>query len=399
MMDSCMYRLFLLIFFVFLLDCGKDLSPFGGPPSISPLQARIKPEWPTLDWKETKPESVGVSGEKLKLVGEYAFARTGDETDRKGKRTDALLIIRNGKIIFEQYARNFTKESTHLTWSVSKSIIQALYGITIKNGLIKLDDPGYYHFESLGKDEAHKKITIRHLLNMSSGLDGEEGYESGPLKSSVIAMLYTRGRKDMGEFCSELPLRAEPGTQVYYSSCDTNILSAILKKVYGQEAYEDLVYTKLFGTLGIKDAPFEQDGSGTFVGSSYLYLTARDLAKIGYLYLNDGVWEGNPLLPEGWVDFTRTPAPGYKTTPYSEDLSQDNYTSHWYANTGVPDRGIPEPWPDAPKDTFAGLGHWGQMLYVIPSLDIIIVRYGDDREKGTFSKNELLKLVKESVIR
>ncbi|TGN19459.1 serine hydrolase domain-containing protein [Leptospira idonii] len=393
-----MRKLVVGLFCLLFLQCGKDLSPFGGPPEISPLPPRIKPEWPTAEWKVAKPESVGISGEKLKLVSDYAFLRTGDETDRKGRRTDALVVIRNGKIILEQYARNFDQNSLHLTWSVSKSIIQALYGITVKNGLVKLDDPGYYHFEPLAKDEAHKKITIRHLLNMSSGLDAEEGYESGPLKSSVIAMLYTRGRKDMGQFCSELPLRAEPGTRVYYSSCDTNILSAILKKVYGKEAYEELPYTKLFAPLGIKEATFEQDGSGTFVGSSYLYLTARDLAKIGYLYLNDGVWEGNRLLPEGWVDFTRTPAPGYKTTPYSEDLPQDNYTSHWYANTGVPERGVPEPWPDAPKDTFAGLGHWGQMLYVIPSLDIIIVRYGDDREK-TFIKNDFLKLVKESVVR
>ncbi len=389
-------------FFVFslllLLQCGKDLTPYGGAPEVAKLPERVKPEWPTATWKETKPETVGISGEKLKLVEEYAFQRTGDDKDRKGRRTDALVIIRNGKIIFEKYARNFSKDSLHLTWSVTKSIIQTLYGISIKNEILKLDDPGYYHYEPLGKDEAHKKITIRHLLNMSSGLEAEEGYESGPLKSSVIAMLYTRGRKDMGAFCSSLPIRSEPGTQVYYSSCDTNILSAILKNVYGKDVYNDLPFKQLFEPLGIKQATFETDGSGTYVGSSYLYLSARDLAKIGYLYLNDGVWENNRMLPEGWVNFTMTPAPGYKTTPYSEDLPNDNYTSHWYANTGVPERGVPEPWPDAPKDTFAASGHWGQMLFVIPSLDIVIVRYGDDREKA-FIKNEFLKLVKESVIR
>ncbi len=381
-----------------LLNCGKDLSPYGGAPEVSNLPIRVKPDWPTVDWKETKPEFVGISGDKLKLVEDYAFERTGDEKDRKGRRTDSLVIIRNGKIILERYARNFKKESLHLTWSVSKSIIQTLYGISIKNELLKLDDPGYYHFEELGKDEAHKKITIRHLLNMSSGLEAEEGYESGPLKSSVIAMLYTRGRKDMATFCSSLPIRSEPGTQVYYSSCDTNILSAILKNIYGKDVYNDLPFKQLFEPLGIKNATFEQDASGTYVGSSYLYLSARDLAKIGYLYLNDGVWENKRLLPEGWVTFTMTPAPGYKTTPYSIELPEDNYTSHWYANTGIPERGVPEPWPDAPKDTFAASGHWGQMLFVIPSLDIIIVRYGDDREKA-FNKNEFLKLVKESVIR
>ncbi len=393
-----MQKIFIYLSLLLLIQCGKDLSPYGGAPEVSSLPLRQKPEWPTDGWKETKPETVGVSGDKLKLVDEYAFQRTGDDTDRKGRRTDAVVIIRNGKIIYERYARNFDKDKLHLTWSVSKSILQAMYGIAIKNDVLKLDDPGYYHFDTLGKDEAHKKITIRHLLNMSSGLDAEEGYESGPLKSSVIAMLYTRGRKDMGTYCSGLPLRAEPGTQVYYSSCDTNILSAILKNVYGKDEYNDLPFKQLFAPLGIKNATFEQDASGTFVGSSYLYLTARDLAKIGYLYLNDGVWEGNRLLPESWVNFTMTPSPAYKTTSYYEDLPKDNYTSHWYANTGIPERGVPEAWPDAPKDTFAALGHWGQSMYVIPSLDMIIVRYGDDREK-MFIKNDFLKLIKESVIR
>lgn len=390
--------LILILTLPLLTYCGKDLSPFGGPPEISEVKPRIKPEWPTVDWKVVNPESVGVSSEKLKLVEEYSFLRTGDETNRKGRRTDAIVIIRNGKLIYENYARNFDKDKIHLTWSVSKSILQTMVGISVKNGLIKLDDPGYYHYEPLAGSESHKKITIRHLLNMSSGLSAEEGYESGPLKSSVIAMLYTRGRKDMGKFCSELSVRSEPGTHVYYSSCDTNILSALLKKIYSKEDYDNLPYKKIFEPLGIKTATFEQDGSGTFVGSSYLYMTARDLAKIGYLYLNDGIWNGERLLPEGWVTFTRTPAPGYKTTPYSDDLAEDNYTAHWYANTGVPERGIHEPWPDAPKDTYAASGHWGQMLFVIPSLDLVIVRYGDDREKA-FIKNEFLKLIKESVIR
>lgn len=393
-----MKQILIFIFVLFTIHCGKDLSPFGGEVNVQALPKRLKPEWPIPNWKIVTPESVGVSSAKLKLAEEYAFTRTGDETDRKGRRTDALVILRNGKLIYEKYARNFNEEKVHLTWSVTKSVLQTMYGIAVKQGLIKLDDPGYYHYEPLSRDESHKKITIRHLLNMSSGLAAEEGYESGPLKSSVIAMLYTRGRSDMGNFCANLPLRAEPGTQVYYSSCDTNILSAILKKVYGKEEYDKLPFEKIFQPLGISNVTFERDGSGTFVGSSYLYLTARDLAKIGYLYLNDGVWNGERLLPEGWVNFTRTPAPGYKTTPYSEDLSQDNYTAHWYANTGVPDRGIHEPWPDAPKDTFAALGHWGQMMYVIPSLDLIIVRFGDDREKA-FIKNDFLKLIKESVIR
>ncbi len=393
---------FKAVLFLFLLSnvisCSNDFVPYGNSIELSPMPKRLKPEWPTQGWNITRPESVGFSPDKLKLAETYAFERDGDEIDRKGKRTDALLIIRNGKILYEKYARNFNENSLHLTWSVSKSVLQALYGIAIQNGLLKLDDPGYYHLEPLGRDEAHKKITIRHLLTMSSGLKAEESYESGPLQSSVIAMLYTRGRKNMGEFCSELPMRSEPGILVYYSSCDTNILSLILKKVYGKETYETLPWKELFQPLGIQRATFERDASDTFVGSSYLYLSARDLAKIGYLYLNNGYWDGKQFFPANWLEFTRTPSKAYKTTSLSFETGKDNLTSHWYANSGIPERGLPQPWPDAPIDTFAASGHWGQMLFVIPSLDLVIVRYGDDRE-SKFDKNHFLKLITDSVIR
>jgi CubicO group peptidase (beta-lactamase class C family) len=171
-----MKKILILLIVLFTLQCGKDLSPFGGEPNVSALPNRLKPEWPSPDWKIVKPESVGVTSAKLKLVEEYAFTRTGDETDRKGRRTDAVVILRNGKLIYEKYARNFTENKVHLTWSVTKSILQTMYGIAVKQGLIKLDDPGYYHYEPLSRDEAHKKITIRHTW--------EKGYGKFLCKSS-----------------------------------------------------------------------------------------------------------------------------------------------------------------------------------------------------------------------
>jgi CubicO group peptidase (beta-lactamase class C family) len=152
----------------------------------------------------------------------------------------------------------------------------------------------------------------------------------------------------------------------------------------------------LFDRIGMSRATWERDQAGTFVGSSYLYATPRDLAKFGYLYLHDGQWAGERILAEGWVDYTRTLAPAWSTMPLTEEDKEDNPGAHWWLNKGLPERQVPPPWPDAPADTFAALGHWGQSIFVIPSLDLVIVRTADDRD-GTFKKNTLLKLITDSI--
>ena len=148
------------------------------------------------------------------------------------------------------------------------------------------------------------------------------------------------------------------------------------------------------------------------MGSSYLYLSARDLAKWAFLYLNDGTWDGQRILPQGWVEYTTTMAPAYYTTEIDESLLEDNPGAQLYVNRGDPTRGISAPWPEAPADLFGGLGHWGKSVFVIPSLDLIVVRLGDDREyachhegqkecvtdkEKAFSKREMLRLLMDAV--
>jgi CubicO group peptidase (beta-lactamase class C family) len=159
------------------------------------------------------------------------------------------------------------------------------------------------------------------------------------------------------------------------------------------DKFEDLVFNRLFKAIGMRYTTLERDGAGTPVGSSYLYTTARDLARFGYLYLHDGVWQGRRLLPEKWVRYTTTMAPAYYMTELNPEDAKENYAAHWYINVGIPERGQKPPWPDAPADTFAALGHWGQSLFVIPSLDMVAVRLADDRD-GTFDKNRYLGLLK-----
>ncbi|NER64956.1 serine hydrolase [Pseudomonas sp. MAFF212427] len=310
----------------------------------------------------------------------YAFAPR-DEQTRAGVRSDALLVMRDGRIVYEHYAAPTTAQTPHLTWSISKSVLATLLGVAFGEGRFALDDPVARFYPPM---QAHPQVRMRDLLQWASGLHWQEDYEYTPLKSSVVAMLYTRGRTDMAAFTAGQPAAAAPGEHFVYSSGDSTVLAAALKGMLGTR-YAEYPWQALFAPLGIDSAVWEQDGAGTLVGSSYLYLTARDLARVGQLMLDDGRWQGRPLLPAQWVAFNRSafaraPAVPGEATP----------GGHWWLNQPVASG--ERPWPDAPADTFAALGHWGQALYVLPTQRLVIVRYGDDRD-GTYQHNALLKRV------
>lgn len=389
-----MNRLFLPVLAILISGaCRKPPAPAlvrEALPQTFELTARTT-YYPGLEWNELSPEKAGINREKLKNLEQYLFTETGKESERRGIRTDVFVLVRGGNIVFERYAHDYHKNRKHLVWSVTKSLVNALAGLAVLDGKIRTEDNAAKYFPALtgGGKEA---IQIDHLLRMSSGLYWSEGYESSPLKSSVIAMLYTRGRGDMAAFAASQDLDFPPGTHWYYSSGTTNLLTAILRNSY-QEKFEDLIFNRLFKSIGMRFTTFERDGSGTPVGSSYLYTTGRDLARLGYLYLHDGTWQGRRILPEKWVRYTTTMAPAYYTTELNSENVRDNPGAQWYLNLGIPERNQPQPWPDAPADTFAALGHWGQSLFVIPSLDIIAVRLGDDRDK-TFDRNHYLALLR-----
>ncbi|MCE9599243.1 MAG: beta-lactamase family protein [Spirochaetia bacterium] len=382
--------------------CSKIDNPNETPPGPSPepvpFPVKARAYWPTADWRVAAPDQAGMDAEKLKKLDDYLFTRTGDDINRKGVRTDGVVIVRDGKIVFEKYARGYTQDSPHLIWSSAKSFTSALVGIAIKEGRFSLTDP-ISKFYADAKEGMKSEITVEHILQMSSGLAWSEGYEASPLKSSVIAMLYTSGRTDMGWFTSSFPLKHRPGTRWYYSSGDTNMLCGILHKTMSEDEYQNYPWEKLFNPIGMKRVTFERDGAGNYVGSSYLYAPPRELAKFGFLYLNDGMWEGKRVLPEGWVKYSRTLAPALHANPPTGEAWEGNYGAQWWMNQAETDKNRPIPWPDGPPDAYAAMGHWGQRIYVIPSLDIVAVRVGDDREKppvGGFSDNEFLKLLKEA---
>jgi len=341
--------------------------------------------WPAADWtSRPAPPSAALSA-----LENYAFPAR-DEASRAGVRTDALLVIHDGQLIYERYAAPTQSTTPHLTWSMAKSLLATTMGVAYGQGRFRLDAPVAEYYPPFA---AHPQVKIGHLLNWASGLDWQEGYEYAPLRSSVVAMLYTRGRSDMAAFTAAHEAAAEPGARFHYSSGDSNVLSAALKGMLGEAAYADYPWTALFEPLGIESAVWERDASGTFVGSSYAYMTARDLARVGLLMQRDGRWGERQLLPKAWVEFNRTPFANYLAQAGKADDAVPG--GHWWLNAAV--AGARKPWVDAPGETFAALGHWGQGLYVLPRERLVIVRYADDRD-GSFQHNQLLKLAQAAFV-
>ena len=331
--------------------------------------------WPGADWSRAEAPSSAA----LEAFSAYAFPPR-DDVSRQGIRTDALLVIRDGQIIYERYAGPTKASTPHLTWSVSKSLLAATLGVAYGEGRFKLSEAAATYYPPFA---AHPQVKLGHLFNWASGLNWQEDYEYAPLNSSVVAMLYTRGRRDMPAFVASHQGEATPGSRFRYSSGDSNVLSAALKGMVGAKVYADYPWTALFEPLGITSAVWETDASGTFVGSSYAYMTARDLARVGLLMQRDGRWGERQLLPKAWVEFNRTAFAAYQPLP-----GEAVPGGHWWLNQAV--AGAAKPWLDAPADSFAALGHWGQALYVLPSEGLVIVRYADDRDKS-YQHNELLK--------
>ncbi len=320
----------------------------------------------------------------------YAFTLTGADSERKGIRTDGVVIIHKGQLIYEHYGRGWTASKRHLSWSVTKTFVNALAGIAVGRGELSTSDSICDRLK-LDNPEACAKLKVKHLLEFSSGLDWKEVYEDESNQaSSVLAMLYGEGHHDMANFIAGHRFRDEPGTTYAYSSGDTTLLNAVVDAVLKPKVGPDYPWKLLFNPLGMFSAAIERDQKGTFVGSSYLYATPRDLARYGYLWLNNGCWEGRQLLPSGWVAQSLQISDGFKAKPLYRDPNEV-YAWQWTVNKAVPEAGQDAlPMPSVPGDEFAARGHWGQSISIIPSLDLVVVRVADDRVKE-FDYNEFLK--------
>ena len=309
--------------------------------------------WPVAEWTEAAPAQ-DVNAAKLQALLDEGFAEPGAVPG-----TRALLIIHRGVLVAERYAPGFGKDRKFLSQSVAKTVLGALTGVAVGEGRLGLDDPAPVAAWQDPSDPRHA-ITLRHLLKMTDGLDFNEDYFN-PFTSDVLPMLFGRERGDMAVYAASRTLAAKPGERFVYSSGTANLLSGILRDAEGgtRESYLAFMRRALFEPIGMASAEPEFDASGSFVGSSWLHATARDWARFGLLMLRGGVWDGRQVLPKGWVDFMRTPQ------------ANGTYGAMTWVNTGTPKR-----LPALPADTFMASGHRGQVIAMIPSKDLVVVRFG-----------------------
>jgi len=304
----------------------------------------------TVDW----PNGDRVSAAAVRGVDMRQLDTVIGEAFREGpshkRRTRAVVVVYDGRVIVERYAPGFSANVPQMGWSMTKGITNALIGILVQEGKL---DPAAPAPIGQWKEDERSRITLANLLNMNSGLRWKE-YYYGP--GRCTNMLFNE--RSMGEYAIQSRLRYPPGKVFNYSSGTANILSYIIRRVVGDSAYYRFPYERLFYRTGMFSAVLEADAGGTYVGSSYCYATPRDWARFGLLYLNDGIWNGERILPEGWVSFTR---------------KGDLFGALWWLNDHN------KRYRDVPADCFCCLGYEGQAVWVIPSRKLVVVRMALER--------------------
>ena len=338
--------------------------PYQQPNAVPPNPDTIP--WPMGDLITDSIPS-GINRAKLNQTLAQAMS---DTIPYKG--TFALMVVYKGQPVAEVYRDDFTPENRFLSWSMAKSFTNALVGLRVGQGALSVDQP--LAIDAWQQDQ-RQQITLNNLMHMNSGLEWNESY--GNL-SDVTIMLHKKG--DMGLYTQQKGFKYPADSVWMYSSGTTNLVCRELRQSFSNDQeYYAFPRKELFNKIGMTSAVFEVDASGTFVGSSYLYATMRDYARFALLYLHDGNWLGEQILPEGWVDYTTQVANG----------SNGQYGSFFWLNKGGE-------FPKAPDDLFLCKGHDGQFICIFPSKELIVIRTGYSK-KGEFDLNGLLTGVLESL--
>jgi CubicO group peptidase (beta-lactamase class C family) len=293
----------------------------------------------------------------------------------------AIVIMRDGKIIAERYAQGIGPDTPLLGYSVSKSVINALIGILVREGKLNLYTPAPVTAWSSPADPRHS-ITLDQLLRMTSGLSLEER-DSG--FDPVSRMLFSE--RDMAAYAEKAKLKAKPGETWEYTSGNTLIASAILRDAVGGHAADVLrfAHTQLFDPVGMRHVTMEFDGTGTPIGSTRILASARDWARFGGLYLNDGVVDGKRILPEGWITYSTHPT------------LNSSYGSGFWVNAAQSAEARGRVQAGMPADAYFASGNFGQRIVIVPSQRLVIVRFGVTIDPLEFDIRGLTRLVADVV--
>lgn len=310
-------------------------------PSLAPTLTPMSSEyWPTQGWRTSTPEQQGMDSEQLVKMMDYV--------QKLGYDLHSLLIVRNGYLVMEAYWHPFQPDTKHVLQSCTKSFTSALVGIAIDKGYIdgvshKVLD--WFPERTIANDDARKRtITLEHLLTMSSGLDWPTHGLGEDLSRQLVQS------KDWVQFVLDRPMAQEPGSLFNYNSAGSHLLSAIIKKTTGVSAL-DYAQKNLFAPLGITDVFWASDPNGVSTGGWGLELVPHDMAKFGYLYLHNGVWGGQPIVPAAWVKASTAPH-------MNADYMGYQYGYQWWVH---------------PSDVYHARGYGGQRIFVLPKQEMVVV--------------------------
>jgi CubicO group peptidase (beta-lactamase class C family) len=340
------------------------------PPPGDPAQI----PWPDGDLIDEASLQGPIDWPAIQAASDWAFERESPE-----QVTLSLLVVHKGEIIHERYAPGVDMFTKTRTWSTAKSIAVTLIGILADQGRMSLDEPlGFEWLPRASSPDAdpRSEITLRHVLNMSSGLYPVDN--SGLEYATGSGMAYWAGASSVRGALHRALFR-EPGTYWDYENYETLLAVYALKGALGDpQTYLEFPREALLDKIGMRNTLLSVDRFGDFILSSQVYTTARDLARFGLLYLQNGVWNGERLLSEEWIDFVRTPAP-------STAERGNQYGGQWWL--------VPDSRNDVPKSAYSTAGNRGQYVIVVPSHDLVIVRRGLDYGRQGFNRWDLLREV------
>jgi len=330
--------------------------------------------WPVGDRVEKMPLPANVDGRALQAASDWAFDRETPEQD-----TLSLLVVYKGNIILERYAPGIDVTTRTRTWSTAKSIAATLIGTLVDNGRMQLDEPlGFAWLPDIRTPEAdpRNKITLRHALNMSTGLYPLDNQGMEYVTGS--GMSYWAGASSVNGARRRAVVR-EPGTYWDYENYDTLLAVLAMKNALGDErTYQEFPRRALLDKLGMRNTLVSADRFHDFILSSQVYTNARDLARFGLLYLQGGVWNGEQIISRDWIEFVTTPAPA--TTGRGSF-----YGGQWWL--------VPQDRDDVPGNAYSTSGNRGQYVIVVPTHDLVIVRRGLDYGRQGFDRFDLTREV------
>lgn len=331
------------------------------PPAVQPPVTAAPALLPPI----AGPEVVEPDDPALRAALDRAFVERPAPPLRQ---TKAVVVVRDGKIIAERYAPGYTMETPLPGWSATKSVTNALIGILVRQGKVAAQGPAPIAAWASPGDPRHA-ISIDNLLRMNSGLDCGQSLTASAGDAFDPSAHMVFGERDMAAFAASRPLKWTPGSHWTYTNCNTLLLSQILRDKTGGDAagVTAFAHRELFDRLGMQHVTLELDAVGTPIGASHMFASARDWARFGLLYLDDGVVGGERLLPEGWVDYSATPTPG------SEEFG---YAAGFWTNRGPGGGARYRIARGMPADAFMARGAYGQYVVVVPSQRLVVARFG-----------------------